>query len=235
MPIPIAIDPNPLVNATVELRIVSTKPSSEIFPLVYPKIMHLFPKLGEVAIPKDLRQGPLEMFPDYILTGDDYSMSFGNKVISFEIISGYKTWKHYYPVIEETIGHFFELNWVQSVNRIGVRFMNILDQAASLEEICNVVPPIYFKEIKGAMSQYRTTFNVGENQVLLQFADNSKAVKANKTFSGVYIDSDSAYNKAIAPGEDVFIKINQLHSIGKEVFFSLLKPEFIETLNPKYE
>jgi uncharacterized protein (TIGR04255 family) len=49
------------------------------------------------------------------------------------------------------------------------------------------------------------------------------------------IDIDVIREHNITNIDELIIGINNAHSIGKDLFFSLLRPEFLESLNPVYE
>ena len=49
------------------------------------------------------------------------------------------------------------------------------------------------------------------------------------------IDIDVFFEGEIKDLDTLLSILDEIHSKEKEIFFSFLKPEYIETLNPKYE
>ena len=70
--------------------------------------------------------------------------------------------------------------------------------------------------------------------MFLQIFDNAKATKKDRTVSGVYIDIDASFSNKLTEEKDVIQVIDNLHTEQKKLFFALLNPEYILTLNPKY-
>jgi len=82
------------------------------------------------------------------------------------------------------------------------------------------------------MNLFRSLLKVDEVDLLLQIARSAKVQKREKSFSGLLIDIDAS-TKSIDENKIIDI-IDSLHTEQKKLFFGLLKPDFINTLNPTY-
>lgn len=238
MALPKELSPNPLVTSTVEVRFRSEIETLKLFPLVYSRFCKDLPILNENKIPKEIRDNNpnLAFSPDYTLSNDDYSLSFSDKMIAFENVSKYKLWDNYFPFIELHLNEFYELGIIKMVERIGVRYASVLDEAGSINQVLKHVPNMPIKGYSEKFNSYRSHLMKGELNFVLQIASNAKATKNNLSLSGVYIDIDAFYlgNVEANDRNRVLDLINQLHNEEKELFFNLLRPEFIDTLNPTY-
>lgn len=237
MKIPNEISPNPLVTSTVEIRFSINIDSDKLFSIVYPAFAAELPSFDESKIPKELKikEENFKYTPDYILKNDDFSLSFSGNAISFENVSDYKLWSNYFPFIENQLNKFFGLNIVDCISRIGVRYASIFDGKTNVEEVLNFTPKVPVDDYEQSFGLMRIDFKKDNYNFHVQLANNAKASKKNKSLSGVYVDVDSSYTDIIKPNSDVLRIIDELHKEGKILFFTkLLRPSFLETLNPKY-
>lgn len=236
MKLPIEISPNPLVTSTIELRFSSLIPSNILFPAVYKAFLNDLPKFELSNLPAELKIGnqQFKYAPDYILSNDNYKLSFSNRVLTFEHVSEYQFWRNYFPFVSKCFGIFFNIVKTEFIERIGVRYASVLDKTESAHQVLVSVPRYELDGYNQKFEHYRSRIMIDDINLLLQIFDNAKALKKNQSISGVYIDIDASYEKKIEPNEKVLGIIDHLHSEQKKLFFSLLKEEYIQTLNPKY-
>lgn len=236
MKLPIEISPNPLVTSTIELRFFTQASSSDLFPVVYKAFSDVLPKFELSKLPPDVKAGnpQFKFAPDYILSNENYRLSFSNTAISFEHVSEYQFWRNYFPFVSNCFEKFFNLVKAEFIERIGVRYASVLDKTESANQVLVSVPVIGLTDYEEKFEHYRTVIKVDNIKLLLQVFDNAKAEKMDQTISGVYIDIDASFDQKIEPTGKALEIIERLHSEQKKLFFSLLKKDYIETLNPKY-
>jgi len=236
MKLPKEIVPNPLVTSTVEVRFYSDLEKSKLLPLVYKRFQNELPNLNENIIPKQIKEldPQFKYSPDFVLSNNDFSLSFGINVISFENVADYKLWNNYFPFIVNGLKGFFELGIIKSVERIGVRYASVFNHAEKMAGVITYIPSIPIDNYKQNFGLFRCDLVKEEISLHLQITDNVKIIKNNKFISGSCIDIDAFYTKKIDPNDMVFSLIEKLHDQEKEVFFSLLKKSFLETLTVKY-
>lgn len=236
MALPIEISPNPLVTSTVEIRFISELEKPKLLPLVYKKFQNDLPNLNENTIPIQIKAlDPLFKYsPDFILSNNDFSLSFGINVISFENVSDYKLWSNYYPFIVNSLKGFFELGIVKFVERIGVRYASVFDHAEKISDVITSIPSLSIEGYEQKFGLYRCDLVKDDINLHLQIAENVKVTKNNKFLSGSYIDIDAFFSQKTEPDETVFTIVDKLHTQQKEVFFSLIKKSFLDTLTVKY-
>jgi uncharacterized protein (TIGR04255 family) len=236
MNLPKEIVPNPLVISTVEVRFNSDLEKSKLFPLVYKKFQNELPNLNENIIPKQIKEldPQFKYSPDFVLSNNDFSLSFGINVISFENVAEYKFWSNYFPFIVNSLKGFFEIGIIKLVERIGVRYASVFDHAEKIAGVIKNIPAIPVDNYKQNFGLFRCDLIKEEINLHLQIAENVKIMKNNKFLSGSCIDIDAFYTNKINPDDTVFSIIDKLHSQEKEVFYSLLKKSFLDTLTVKY-
>jgi len=236
MKLPLEITPNPLVTSTIELRFTSQIPSNSLFPAVYKAFLDDLPKFELSNLPAEIKatNPQFKYAPDYILSNENYRLSFSNSVLSFEHVAEYQFWKNYFPFVSKCFNTFFKIVQTEHIERIGVRYASVLDKTESASQVLISVPSVSLQDYNQKFEHHRTIIKVDNLNLLLQIFDNAKAQKKEQSISGVYIDIDAFSEEKIAPNEVVLKTIDRLHLEQKKLFFSLLKPEYIETLNPKY-
>lgn len=236
MKLPIQISPNPLVTSTIELRFTCPIPSKSLFPIVYKAFYNELPSFEFNNIPFDIKDTnpQFKYAPDYILSNENYKLSFSNNVLSFEHVSEYKLWGNYFPFISKCFNTFFEIVQIEFIERIGVRYASVLDKTEIASQVLISVPGLDLPNYNQKFESHRTIIKIENFNILLQIFDNAKAKKKDQDISGVYIDIDASFDKKLPPNEDVLKTIDRLHLEQKKLFFMLLKKEYIESLNPKY-
>jgi len=236
MKLPIEISPNPLVTSAVELRFASQMPSNSLFPAVYKAFLEDLPNFELSSLPPEIKvNNPLLKYaPDYILSNENYKLSFSNSVLAFEHVSEYQFWKNYFPFVSKSFQTFFKIVETEFIERVGVRYASVLDKTDNASQVLISVPSLGLANYEQKFEHHRTTIKLDNISILLQIFDNAKAVKKDQSISGVYIDIDASFNEKIKPNGDVLKMIDRLHDEQKKLFFSLLRPEYLDTLNPKY-
>lgn len=242
MKLPREIFPNPLLTSKVEVRFVSKLQSDEILGLAYPKFSSVLPTLRNSELPKEmkLKNDQLKYAPDFIMSNTDYSLSFSNNAIAFENVGGYKLWGNYYPFICQHLEEVIQLGIIDCIQVINVRYASLFDGEFSLETVIKP-PEINLVGYKEAMSFFNTVLvplNYPDYTIHLQVARSAKAEKGDISKSGILIDINASYSNkekdANVSIERLYAIIDELHAQEKELFYTLLRPEFLASLNPKY-
>lgn len=238
MSLPTEISPNPLINSTVEIRFVSSLSEDEVLSVVYPLFSKKFPKLRERRIPLDIRRNESELryAANYIFSDDKYSIFVDNNVIAFENVSNYHFWKNYFPVIKDNLSILKELNVITAIERIGVRYSSLFQDKQSFSEILTIDINFPYPDYTESNYHFKTELRKENVLLLLQLSQNATIVQQSSVKRGIFIDIDASisYDLPQSIGQDLFNMIDELHNEEKKLFFSLLNPKFLETLNPKY-
>lgn len=244
MALPKEISPNPLITSTVEIRFSSSVNEEDVLNVFYPVFSKNFPKIKEKdRIPKELKNKRPEFkyIADYILLNEDYSLSIGANSIAFENVGTYHLWENYFSMIKTNLNILSELNIVKEINRIGVRYASIFENKEDITDVLNVDFELKFDGYTQDVQSLRTDFNKGDIKLHIQIAKNAKFEKNEndvvKTIEGLYVDIDASSEKNMPNklGDEFYTLIDTLHKEQKTFLFeTLMKKEFLQSLNPKY-
>lgn len=236
MKLPIEISPDPLVISTIEIRFVPKIEDANLLPLVYKHFQELTPNLEQSKIPLQIKKSDknFQYAPDFSLNNNQYKFSFSNCVLSFENISNYSLWNNYFSFISNVTNTFINLNIIGNIERIGVRYASIFNEITSVQAVFNFDQKINLNGYNEIFEQFKTNLVKEDINFLVQIFANAEANKAGNFKKGVCIDIDASVTPPNLPVDQVLNTIDRLHKEEKIVFFSLLRQEFLNSLNPKY-
>ena len=236
MQLPKSISPNPLFISTIEIRFSSNITKSELLQKMILTFADEFSDLEQSKIPEDLKQqeNQFKYSADYILSNNDYHLSFATNSISFEHNSEYKYWDTYFDFIKKSLDKIFNLKFIDKIERCGVRYGSMLDGLVDPAIALIDIPKLEINGMQSEFGGFKSTFSTQMSNLYLQITPNSKIVKQGEERRGLYIDIDSSLSKELEPNQEIFSIIDTLHKDQKQLFFGLLKEEYIKTLNPQY-
>jgi uncharacterized protein (TIGR04255 family) len=236
MELPIEITPNPLVTSTIELRIESSVDVKDLLPKAYKIFSNDLPELEQSNLPPEIKNSnpQLKFLPDFSLNNQLYKVSFSKYSISFEHIGEYQLWNNYFSFVKKCLESYLTSFEITKVERIGIRYGSILDSTNNQNEVLKNAPKFSIDSEEFVLEHYRTNIKKENCNLLLQIFDNAKSIKNEKEISGIFIDIDASVSDIENTPKEIFKHIERLHQEQKELFFSLLKSEYLKTLNPRY-
>ncbi len=237
--LPKRISPCPIVEAIVEIRFTSEVLPDAIFGIIYQDFRNEFPgpveKLPILQLPEAIRSNDPNLIyqPYYKLSSGDLILQVGPRVASLSNVRNYMGWEIFSQKIKEAFLKFEKLKIIRNVERSGVRYINffkldIFDNI-NLQVILNGSP------LKALQTTLKAEIGDGKFINRLQIVNNAQASIENEIIKGSVIDIDT-FSEGISGsffGEMEFL-LEEGHNIEKKLFFVLLKPEFLNTLNPEY-
>ena len=240
MNLPKQINPCPIYEAVVEIRFNSSLPSDAVFGVVYNQLKDSYQnneQLPILQIPELVRNNDpnLKFQPYYKLKRDNYVIQIGPHVLSLSITdNSYTTWEDYFSEIQNVFGRVGELNFISNVMRVGLRYINFFED--DVWEKINLSVKIVEDEITDNEVFVRTVIPKEDFKVLLQVGNQFELTRNNQTASKVsVIDIDTSIEgDNVDFFENTESLLNKGHKLEKEIFFKLLKEEFLASLNPQY-
>lgn len=240
---PIQITPCPIQQAIFEVRFTSHLPPEAVFGVIYQAISKHFNnstliQLPILQLPEAVRQSDPNLVyqPLYRLEKETLSISIGPKVITFSNqtpYSGWYEWKHHILTILEAL---VESGVCVTVERSGLRYINVFQE--QLFDITSTKINVIDTVLISQSTTLRTEIKNELTTTILQLSNNVNIALNNESFIGSVIDidvlSDLNVNNQFF-GENIHEILETSHSKEKEMFFNLLKPEFLASLSPKYE
>lgn len=234
MSLPKNINPCPIVDALLEVRFNCKINANAVFGLIYSVLKEDFQKVETLPIlqlPDIVRASDpnLKYKPHYKILNDKFVIQIGPDVISISSFPKYLGWESFSEVIFDVLSKVESTGIINIVERIGIRYINFFE--ANIFEKVNLKVCIGADDILYKNTIVRTEIEQGEFSSTLQIANNAII---NERIGSI-IDIDTFVTKNL---ESFFSRkidiINSGHLKEKELFYSLLKTEFLNTLNPTY-
>jgi len=240
MGIPKKIDNCPIVDSVVELRFKSSIFPNAVFGLIFKALQKDFSKVDKLPIlqlPEQLRDSDpnFKFKAHYRLISDDgFSVQVGPDVLVIGAPTPYPGWDKFFEKIQLVIKEVFKTDVIEDVVRLGVRFINFFD--LDVFEKINLDININSTSHKPKNTQLRTEIEKNGFLNTLNIANNAKqAIQNNKERNGSIIDIDTFKEYEQVDFKKIYkSEIETAHNSEKEIFFNLLKTEYLETFNPKY-
>ncbi len=239
MNLPLEITPCPIVEAVIEVRFESSVPGDAIFGIVYKEVKDEFPRLERLPIlqiPESIRSSDQNLIfsPHYKLTSSNYALQIGPKVFSLSNINGYCGWTTFFEKIHTIFEKIFNLNFLEKITRLGLRYINIFD-GINIYERSNLELILKDQHITNNVN---LTILLPANKFIntLRMVTDAKFVgNDGKELRGSVIDIDTSLEHIdMDYSEGINDIINSAHLEEKTLFFKLLKEEYIKTLTPRY-
>jgi len=240
--LPVKISPCPLVETIAEIRFEPEGPAQAVFGLVYQPLRKSFPQvvaLPSAAFPETVaEQNPaLKYQPHYRLDAESFSVMVGPRSIAVATRGEYLGWATVFPKFAETLHEALATGVAHRVERFGLRFINFFDG----DVFPNVRLLFSFLDapLVGSETFLKTVLDLGEIKAVLQVGkDLTLHVPFRPTGIGSIIDIDCFVPDPPASkflDGEVSRFLQTAHDREKEIFFSLLKDDFLQQFNPQYE
>lgn len=239
--LPSRIEKCPLIDALIEFRFEAAIAKSAVFGVIYNLIRNDYRgnviNLPILQIPEQIREVDpnLKFKPLYKIEGDKFIIQIGYDVLSISSKMPYVGWPEFSQHSLSLINKIIQEGIIKRVSRLGHRYINFFrgDITNSLTMSFSMTEKYVSENLL-----IRTDVRDGNFMNTLQFANNAN-YRPNPNTSeivGSLIDIDTSREYS----DNFFIEnreqeINMAHECEKKLFFSLLKPTFLETLNPTFE
>jgi uncharacterized protein (TIGR04255 family) len=241
--VPKKISPNPIIESTVEFRFKSTVPSSALFGILYGKISNEYKKYEQLPIlelPRTVLEtdSKFRRQPHYRFLKESFIIQLGPEMVSISVKNGYQGWDEFFHEINYLVNVFKELNIIERVTRIGMRYIDFFRDIDIYEKI-NMRIYLGDEPFKSASQYIRTELKLGEYDVLLQITNKAEAIgDGQKKFKGSLVDYDLSISKDLQNSNfysEYNLILTKAHDLLKEHFFTILiRKDFLESLNPEY-
>ena len=243
--LPVSINPCPIVDATAELRFEAAVPHAVAIGLGYEKLSLKFPRVSAIqTIPISgdiLKLNPALMYqPQYRFESDDFVALLGPSVFAVGVNGAYTSW----AAVSKAFGMAFELlketNVIGVSQRFGLKYVNFFP--GNILSMLNIVLGVGGAEISGEETLLRAIVPSLPFKVQVQLLTDAKIVSTKLPIDlnapGTLLSLDCFKDQPAL--EKNFLgnlseNLELAHTKVKQLFFRLLKDEFLQTLQPKYE
>ena len=237
--LPTRISPCPILEAVMEIRFVTGQEWSVLPGLLYSQISDLYPKIEKLAVfelPEEiLRNDPALVYaPRLRFAGEGFVIQFGPRVISLLTRGEYSGWGR----IKEELAWLLErlklAGFIHEGERLGMRYIDFFEEDIFSRLVLDVRSG--GQSISGVEMNFATVFRRGDLTARLLLNNGAMVTRGNKVIGGSILDLDVWLE---ASGFDIFgdavEKFEEAHRCNKEIFFGLLKTDFLDSLAPSYE
>lgn len=235
--LPKKISPNPLISSTIEVRFSSTLSSDETLSAIRPKFDNEFPNLHIRDLPINEDSNPeLNYIAQYILSNDDYLVFIDKNVIAFENRREYHLWDNYFPLVIKYLQILSDTISIKEITRVGLRYVSFFNVVNKLSDSFNFDFYIPLEDYKLENELFRTQLCKEDTNILLHIVKNAEITRNGLLEKGTLVDIDVSQLLHLPTSVDseLFQIINTLHSEEKNLFFSLLREEFLKKFNLEY-
>jgi uncharacterized protein (TIGR04255 family) len=247
--IPKRITPCPIANATVEFRFLTEWNVERLRDEVYSRIKDQYASpeaLPIVQLPPEILQqdqdNVLRYQPYYKFTGQSLTLQLGPRMVSVSnsptTSAPYLGWAAFQLHCLEAWNVVHKIGAAHEIERLGLRYVNIFEDIDIFSKIC-ISPTLTIEQpdFMPETSYLRTFLRREAFGCLLQLSNElmqveSTEVRQQRRVS--LIDIDVSLKKAHIQHDTISNVLESAHTIEKELFFGLLRPEFLNTLNPEY-
>lgn len=234
-PLPTKVIPCPIIEVVAEVifsRSNDMEPSA-VYGKVYDGLKEEYPiteKLPIFQLPEDIRlkDDNFKNKPWYKFSNDNYSVLVGASVVAISA-NDYPGWTAFSQEIDKIFTIFGQANIVKSMNRIGLRYVdkfdtpivNEIDIKLSSEIGIDNQREIQIKTALEPREGLNATLNI-VNNVTVNLQD-------KKTDNASILDIDIFWNNeadscTLHDSKQIF---NKAHTYQKELFFKLVKEDFL--------
>ena len=243
MQVPSKITPDNLKNAIINIKFSSNYPIEFFNGRIYELLKLDLNYLPAVPININPREkaGPpipeLIQFASGVFTNDKIKLQVHNSNFIFTNWDKYLGWDIFFGEIKNILLKIHSSGIISSYQNIGIRYISEYVNESIFDKIKNDFRITFIDNQSSIQSTvYKSEMIYGRKRLIINIADRLQRINTNinsvEQFSLIDIDVISPVN--IKNFEDLVLGINDSHNTEKEIFFGLLKDEFLNTLQPIY-
>lgn len=236
--LPTRISPCPIVEAILEVRFVTRKSwtlmPGQFFSEISDRYME--PELLPLGhLPDELRKTEKKWTykPLVRFAGEPFAIQFGPRMVSLIANGEYPGWSAVREEMSWLLDRLKATKIVAEGERLGMRYIDFFPG--------NIFPNLMVEtrsagELVGAAEMSLTTvFQREEFRARLLLNNSVFVERGGEAQAGSVLDLDLFLSASkFELFEDGMDKFEVAHRLNKEVFFGLLKPDFLDTLAPEY-
>ena len=238
MSIPKKITPCPIIDSTIELRFQTSVEPGAVFGIVYSAFRNEYPtveKMPILNVPEQIRlvDPNLVYQPWYRLRNGGFVLAIGPRRVGLGKAGEYLGWPIFSNRLYRLVETLHGLGIVDHVERVGLRYINFFD--FDIFARIKLAVSINDKSITSNETLVRVVIPGRRYKSQMHVTNKASVTVEGKETAGSIIDIDTYLETDL---KDFFQNptsiIEEGHNEEKEVFFSLPKDDFLQTLNPEY-
>ena len=246
MPFPKRIADN-IIDAAIETKYISQYPFEVLIGLIFNALDESYQytsrplKAGistlslQPITPIAMSMGGQGLFYNELI-----SVRLLPNAIGFACLAKYIGWEDYRREIESVLTTIGQTGYIEQWTRVGVRYMNEYVNT-DLKECTKFNFTFGFPMVQSQSTLFRTEFVFNDRRVIMNLSNKVPTLHPQTATSAPEIVSSSIIDIDVIAEPLTIDNINALmdvidstHAVEKELFFTLLKTEFLQTLKPEY-
>lgn len=239
MKLPVRITPCPIVEAVMDVRFVSSEPWQVMPGLLYTAVRERYTDKKELPvaqIPEEIREQDTSLRFQALVRfqAEKMMLQLGPRVLSVIFTGGeYPGWNAFRGEMEWLLPRLKGLRFIQEVGRLGLRYIDFFEGDAMQKLQAEFV--LHGEKLADREISFTTTLQRDQFRQRLHINNRSILRTDEEPKPGTVLDLDTWISGAsLNLFEEGLSHFDRAHQLQKELFFELLDPEFLKTLNPEY-
>lgn len=237
--LPVKISPCPIIEANIEIRFIPNFPADAVIGIIYNLLSGKYKcsliQRPIMQLPAEIRANDpqLKYQPTHTIQSPQFLVHVGPHVAVIQIPNlYYPGWNKFRAIINDVVSLLGGINLFKGIDLIGLKYLNffkfdIFDQI----NLC-----IEGLSQKGKSTVFRTELENNKFTNVLQISNGVHVKNSQFDDDGSLIDITTVVLACHGLTlESIMAHIDEARQGGKELFFSLLKQELLNTLSPEYE
>jgi uncharacterized protein (TIGR04255 family) len=245
-PIPVRLKKEPLLEAIWEIRCEVVKaPMADLLPGIlfktfagkYSSVTKL--PVGDLPAVVVEHDPNLRYAPKIRLESGNQAVQIGDRVVSLNCRRPYSGWAQFSRDIKELAEVVQETGLVERLERFSLKYIDLIESEKPMGlSLLNLELKLGGYHLATEPVQLRTEIRENSLTHIIQIISPAEVLLLGKggRLEGVLVDIDSI--RPMEQGESwdiLFQALDAVHVSCKKMFFNMLKPETIESLEPEYE
>jgi uncharacterized protein (TIGR04255 family) len=237
--LPVRISPCPILNAVLEIRFVTQKEWSLLPGLLFTQIKENYPEMETLPVselPEEMfRNDPALIYsPRVRFLGRDFVIQFGHRVVSLLTKGEYPGWQRIRKELDWLLERLRMADFIYEGERLGMRYIDFFEDDIFSKLVLDIRSDE--KPVSGVEMNFATVFRRGDLTARLVLNNGAMVRRGNEGATGSILDLDvwlgASDFEVFGNAAECF---EEAHRCNKEIFFGLLKTDFLDSLAPEYE
>jgi len=233
--LPKRLNPDPVRDAIVEIRFKHHLPFEIYLGQMYGILRNLgfeYQHAGPEVVPADLvvlKSGK------FLHQGSEIALTVRPGSLGFNVVGAYPGWEIYFGLVKNTLMKVHQVGVFTSFERVGVRFISEMEGTNILSNLKMGFPQFPLDEHMQENSKlYRIELLEPPLRIMLNLTEGRQGSKekVHSSIADVDVIRPDMHTNDV---NEILRAIEQNHQREKEIFFHLLKEDFLASLNPEYE
>jgi len=234
MKIPKKINPDRLVDAIVAVRFESDLPAEVLLGVIFQSLNDSYIYSNKNISKNQFPNG--NSVKNSLFYNDRIKVMVLENSLIFNILTEYIGWEHY----KKEISNFIELiqkkgSPIKTFTKASVRYISEYKDV-DLRNILNFNFTFGMSDVKSEVFTFRSEFEKDKQRVFLHLQNKIISKRINNDLNKIsVIDIDVMNDRLTCSNiQELLEEISKAHNLENEIYFNLLKEDFLKTLNPIY-